>query len=133
MQDPTSATLKTCSIAMRFDAADLPKALELLLSAVGPTRAKHGCRSCHVDRDAIEPDRVRYEEEWDSGEALMRHVRSQDFLFVLLALDLCREEPEVRVADLSAQRGMGVLRNLRESGPGVGRDQARVRPHPRPA
>ncbi len=118
MPGSKSPTLKTFSIAMRFDASCKPRALELLVSASGPIRAKRGCRSCRVENDAVDPDRLHYEEEWDSEEAFRRHVRSEEFWRVLLATDLCCEEPEVAIGDLSVQYGMDTLRKLREAPPG---------------
>ena len=115
MQGPESVTLKTCSIDMRFNPDRLPRALELLLSAAGPIRAKRGCRTSRVERDAAEEGLVHYAEEWETEGAFVRHVRSDEFWRVLLAMDLCAEEPEVTIGDLSARRGMEALRRLRAS------------------
>lgn len=114
MTESPVSTLRTCSIAMRFDAAHLPRALELLLSACGPTQAKRGCRFCRVEREATGEGLVRYREEWDSDEAFQRHLRSDEFWRVLVAVDLCSEEPEVAIGDLVAQYGLEVLRRLRD-------------------
>lgn len=114
MAEAVSSTLRTCSIAMRFDAANLPRALELLLSACGPTQAKRGCRFCRVEREATGEGLVRYSEEWDSDEAFQRHLRSDEFWRVLVAVDLCSEEPEVAIGDLVAQYGLEALRRLRD-------------------
>jgi quinol monooxygenase YgiN len=107
--------LKTCSISMHFDAQRLPRAMELLHSAAGPIRAKRGCRSCRVENDLSEAGLIRYTEEWDAGEAFGRNVRSQDFWRVLVALDLCTEEPEVMICDVAAFFGIDTLKALRET------------------
>ncbi|MBE0616430.1 MAG: antibiotic biosynthesis monooxygenase [Proteobacteria bacterium] len=112
--------LQTCSIAMLFEPARLPQALEILASTVGPIRAKRGCKSCRVELDAGGERALRYSEEWDSEEAFHRHLRSEEFWRVLVAMDLCSEEPEVTIGELSAQYGLEALRKLRERPPGGG-------------
>lgn len=124
MQLPALEHVKTCSIGMHFSPDRLARALELLLSAAGPIRAKRGCRSSRVERDAVDEGLVRYVEEWDISDAFARHVRSEEFWRVLLAMDLCSEEPEVTIGDLSVQRGMDVLRHLREASPGAAQEAA---------
>ncbi|MBE0616516.1 MAG: antibiotic biosynthesis monooxygenase [Proteobacteria bacterium] len=126
MSDTLALSLKTCSIAMRFDAAHLPRALELLVSASGPTRVKRGCRACRIEQEAEGEGVVRYTEEWDSDEAFHRHLRSDEFWRVLLAMDLCSEEPEVAVGALSARYGLEALRELRETPSDVDQEPERV-------
>lgn len=111
---PIPQTLKTCSIAMRFNPEALQHALDLLLLGTGPIRAKRGCRSCRVERDASEEGLVRYSEEWESDEAFGRHLQSEEFWRVLLAMDMCSEEPEVAIGALSAQYGLEALQVMRE-------------------
>jgi len=98
---------------MRFDALRLPRALELLSSAVGTIRAKAGCSACHVSNDLTEVGPILYFEEWESAAAFRRHVQSDEFWRVLVAMDLCAEPPEVTICELSAIRGMDYLRQLR--------------------
>jgi len=114
MPDQIPSAMKTCTIAMRFDPAAVPRALELLFSASGPIRAKRGCKSCRVQKDASDPCLLRYAEEWISEDAFRRHIRSEEFWRVLVAMDLCSEEPEVAIGDLSVRYGMDVLRKIRE-------------------
>jgi quinol monooxygenase YgiN len=98
---------------MRFSPADANSAVQLLLSAVGRTEAELGCQACTVARDAADENRVRYSETWDSEAAFQRHVQSEEFRRVLVAMDMCCEEPQVVVGNLSGQRGMTHLQELR--------------------
>ncbi len=100
---------------MQFDRNVLPRALGLLRSAAGPTQAKRGCRACRVEQDATERGVLHYREEWDSEEAFRRHVRSDEFWPVLVAMDLCTEEPQVTIGDLRAHGGLQSLLALRGS------------------
>lgn len=106
-------TLSTISIDMRFLPADAEGAIQLLRSVAGITEAKSGCHACSVLRDAVEEDRLRYREEWDSEPSFRRHLQSGEFQRVLLAMDMSREEPQVLVGNLSGISGMESLRELR--------------------
>jgi quinol monooxygenase YgiN len=104
----------TCSIDMRFKGQKLGQAVQLLVSAVGCTEAKAGCRECRVVRDATEGDRVRYSEQWDSEPAFHRHLKSDEFHRVLVAMELSCEEPKVVVGNLIGHRGIAHLQEMRE-------------------
>jgi quinol monooxygenase YgiN len=64
--------------------------------------------------DAADGGLVHYREEWESPEAFHKHVRSEEFRRVLIAVDLCCEEPRIVVGNLSGRNGMEHLRELRE-------------------
>ena len=104
----------TCVIDMRFTAAAVERAVQLLLSTVSRTESKSGCVSCSVGLDATEPTRVRYHEAWSTESAFRRHVRSEEFRRVLVAMDLCREEPEVTVGTIAGPRGIDFLLELHD-------------------
>jgi quinol monooxygenase YgiN len=116
MDSNNRLTLATCTIDMRFDSEKLDHAVRLLLSVQGDILRKNGCHDCNVGKDATEAGLVHYREEWESMDAFTRHVQSEEFRRVLIAMDLCCEEPRVVVADLSGQIGMEYLRKLREEG-----------------
>jgi quinol monooxygenase YgiN len=109
-------SLTTCAIDMRFADKDVQHAVRLLLSVKASILAKHGCHACEIGMEVSDPGLVLYREEWEQGEAFPRHVRSEEFRRVLIAVDLAREEPRIVVGDLSGQSGMGYLRSLREEG-----------------
>ena len=107
--------LATCSIQMQFAAADLVRAIELIRSAMEPIRVKPGCRDCQISKDVEEAGTLRYNEEWTSAEAFRQHVQSEDFWPILIAMDLCSTEPQVRIGDLVMRGGLRFLLGLRES------------------
>ena len=104
----------TCSIDMRFDPKDVDHAIRMLLSVRGSIQAKRGCRACEVGMEASEPGLVHYREEWETEDVFHQHVQSEEFLRVLIALDLCCEEPRIVVGNLSGHSGMEYLRKLLE-------------------
>jgi quinol monooxygenase YgiN len=105
--------LKTVLIEMRFLGAHEHDALRVLRSVTGITAAKSGCRACSVARDAADDELFRYREQWNSETAFLRHIRSDEFQRVLVAMDMCSEEPQVLVGNLSGTSGMDCLRELR--------------------
>ena len=98
--------LATCSIDMRFESKDMEHAVQLLLSVRRNIQAKRGCRACEVGMDAADAGLVHYLEEWESAEDFHQHVRSEEFRRVLIAVDLCCEEPKIVVGNLSGHTGM---------------------------
>jgi len=116
MDSSDRLNLATCSIDMRFASKDVDHAVQLLLSVKGNIQAKRGCRACAVGMEAAEPGLVHYREEWESAEVFHRHVRSEEFRRVLIAVDLCSEEPRIVVGNLSGHIGMAYLQKLREEG-----------------
>jgi quinol monooxygenase YgiN len=114
MDSNDKLSLVTCVIDMRFDPKDVDRAVSLLLSVKGSIQTKHGCRACDVGMEAADRSLVHYREEWESEERFHRHVRSEEFRRVLIAVDMCSEEPRILVGNLSGEIGMAHLRKVRE-------------------
>jgi len=104
-----------CSIDMQFEPKDVDHAIRMLLSVRGSIHAKRGCSACVVGVEASEQDRVHYREEWESEDVFHRHVQSEEFRRILIAVDLCCEEPRIVVGNLHGLGGMAYLRKLREN------------------
>ena len=109
----------TCQAEMRLAAGEVDRAVKLLLAVVERIKAKAGCRACWVSRDAGDPCRIRYNEIWISDTAFRTHVRSEEFRHVLVALDMCCEEPTVTIGELAGRTGIEYLQEIRE---GLGPD-----------
>ena len=114
MTSDEKLALTTCAIEMRFASQDVENAVLLLLSVKENIQAKHGCRACRVGMDAADAGLVHYLEEWESAELFHKHVRSEEFRRVLIAMDLCCEEPRIVTGSLSGNIGMAYLRKVRE-------------------
>lgn len=114
MKLASDVELVTLTIEMNVRPEVQGQALQLLRSGVGLTEAKAECQSCRVSRDALDDNRLRYSETWTSVAAMQRHVQSEAFRRVLTAMDLCSEEPQVIIGNLSGHSGMAYLRELRE-------------------
>ena len=99
---------------MHLPLKEMENALRLLLSVKDRVQAKPGCLFCLVSRNANEEDGLYYTEKWETEAAFRRHVRSEEFQRVLIAMDLCSEEPQIVVGDLLGRGGIEYLRQMRE-------------------
>ena len=115
MESSDRLSFATCSIDMRFDPKDVDHAVRMLLSVRGSSQAKRGCRACEVGMEASELGLVHYREEWESEDVFHQHVQSEEFRRVLIAMDLCCEEPRIVFGNLSGRTGMADLLKLREN------------------
>lgn len=100
-----------CSIDMSFPPAAVEQGLQLLCSAVGMIESKPGCQTCSVARDAADAARIHYKETWESEALFRRHALSEEFRRILIAMDMCREEPDVVIGNFSGQ-GLTYLKQL---------------------
>ena len=55
-----------------------------------------GCFSCHVYGEIEKKNIVMLEEVWKSEKDLERHLRSDEFWNLLLAMEFAIEQPEIR-------------------------------------
>lgn len=87
-------------------------AQELLLTTVARTNSKYECQDCRVITNAQDPTRIQYVEKWDSEAEFISHARSNEFLRVLNAIDLCSEMPEVKVERLFTDSGLDCFKQI---------------------
>jgi quinol monooxygenase YgiN len=104
----------TLSIDLRFTEENAAQAIQLLVAGCGRTEAKPGCQQCRVCKDTVKGNRVRYTESWNTQADFDRHLQSEEFRRVLVALDMCCEEPEVAVGNFSGHTGLLHLQQMRE-------------------
>lgn len=104
----------TLTIDLHFTAENAAQAIQLLRSGCGRTEAKPGCQQCRVSKDTVEGNRVRYTEIWNTQAGFDRHLQSEEFRRVLVALDMCCEEPEVAVGNFSGHTGLLHLQQMCE-------------------
>jgi quinol monooxygenase YgiN len=102
----------TLMIDMRFATGRTDQGVQLLVSVGGRIEAKQGCQSFSVARDAVDADRIHYRETWASEAALQRHVQSEEFRRILVAMDMCSEEPQVAIGNFAGHTGLVYLQKL---------------------
>jgi len=115
MNSRNDTDVLTCVIEMLFNEEQVEHAVQLLLSTIDRTESKTGCQSCSVARDAVEARRVRYNEIWKNEVVFRKHVQSEEFQRVLVAMDMSCEKPTVTVGTLTGQTGIAYLLGLHGS------------------
>lgn len=90
-------------------------AVRTITALTGLTRSKSGCLACnlysHVDND----DTLQLVEKWDSAESLKRHIASEQYGFLIQALELAVEPPEVEFHTVTNTVGLPFVEEIRLS------------------
>lgn len=87
--------------------------IEILRSVQDLTRPLLGCAGCWLSEEDSLDNHVRYTEQWESKEALEEHVRSELYRRVLAAIELSRQNPEVKFYFTTETRGFDLIESLR--------------------
>ncbi len=90
------------------------KILEILVSVARHAKLLHGCTGCALCEESGDGNAVLYLETWESREALYRHVRSALYIRVLHAMDLASAPPEISFYEISGEKGLELIQELRE-------------------
>ena len=70
---------------------------DALLTLIEPTRAEDGCVVYELLQDTSDPTRFTFVEEWESDEALDKHMETEHFLAaVARATEFLGAPPEIR-------------------------------------
>ena len=104
----------TLSVDLCFSEENADQAIQLLISGCGKIEAKPGCQQSRVSKDTEKGTHVRYTEIWNTQADFDRHLQSEEFRRVLVALDLSAEEPEVAVGNFSGHTGLRYLQKMRD-------------------
>ncbi len=87
--------------------------MELLRSVKDLARPDPGCVGCWLSEEDFLHNHVRYAEQWETEEALYDHIRSDLYRRVLAAMELSRQEPEVRFYYCFQTKGLEVIEAAR--------------------
>ena len=101
------------SLRVKAPAGRRDKILKTLGSVLGPTRVLRGCLSCRLYQDLENRNVLTLIEEWESQEALDRHVRSDHYRKILAVMDLASEPPEIQFRSVASMAGMERIEQLR--------------------
>jgi quinol monooxygenase YgiN len=89
------------------------EALKILRSIVEQCRVQPGCLSSSMYEDLDEENVIMIEEMWQDEEALERHLRSEEYLNLLLVLEMARRKPEIRFDTISSSTGIETIEKAR--------------------
>jgi quinol monooxygenase YgiN len=89
------------------------EALKILRSIVEQCRVQPGCLSSCIYEDLDEENVIMIEEMWQDEEALQRHLRSEEYLNLLLVLEMALRQPEIRFDTISSSTGIETIEKAR--------------------
>ena len=92
--------------------------LEILISMAERSRFEEGCINSRVYQDVDSEPVFMIDQLWGSGEDLERHLRSEEFRKVLLAMEMSLEPPEIRFEEVSRSTGVETIEKARSALPG---------------
>ncbi len=101
------------SLRLLLSEPDRHRVISSLTPVIGWTRVQPGCRVCHLLTDPDDLRVVVLWEEWDTQDALDRHLRSEQYRRVLAAIELAQEAPEIRFDIVETRGGFEVVEAAR--------------------
>ena len=88
--------------------------IELLRSVQDLARPSPGCVGCWLSEEDALQNYIRYAEQWESEEALHDHIRSELYRRLLAAMELSRQEPEVKFYYCNKTKGLELIEAARQ-------------------
>jgi quinol monooxygenase YgiN len=101
------------TIRMTIPSPKSGEALKILRSLAELCRYDSGCLSCHIYGDLQEKNILALEEVWKSEEDLTRHLRSEEYHNLLLAMEMAIKQPEIRFDTISSSTGIETIERAR--------------------
>jgi quinol monooxygenase YgiN len=101
------------AIRMKMPSQKVREALEILRSFSERTRVQPGCISSRIYRDVNEKHVIMIEEHWMTQEDLERHLCSDEYLNMLLVVEMSDERPEIRFSTFQHSAGVETIEKTR--------------------
>jgi quinol monooxygenase YgiN len=89
------------------------EALKILRSITDQCSDYHGCLSCHIYEDLQEKNILIFEQAWRADEDLDLHIRSDEYLNLLLVLEMALQQPEIRFDKIAHSTGIETIEKAR--------------------
>ncbi len=93
------------------------EAVKILRSMAERSWGKTGFLDCHLYKDVQDENVLTYEETWRSEEDLTHHLRSEEYLTILMVMEMALKLPEVSFRTVSATSGMETIEKARNFTP----------------
>ena len=90
--------------------------LEILRTIERVVRGRAGCEDCAIYEQSGGEKAILYLDQWLTPEDLSRHIQSDLYLRVLLAMELAARAPEISFHEISGTRGLPWIETLRAHG-----------------
>ncbi len=98
------------TIRIVADSEDIDKIIEILSLVKGQVAGKAGCTSCHILQEVNNGNCISYEELWENQEQFNKHICSNLYQKILVAIDMSSQPPVVKFSTISSVTGMELLR-----------------------
>ena len=89
--------------------------VQALRSLIGPTQAERGCRGCHLQQDADDPNLLTFSEEWEQQSDLDRHMASGDYHRLLVVMDMASAPPNTAIYEVMSESALDRIAAARGS------------------
>ena len=89
------------------------EALKILRSMAEQCRFDDGCLGWHIYGDLLENNVIMFEEIWSTEEDLEAHMRSEEYLNLLLVMEMALKQPEIRFDTISTSTGIETIEKAR--------------------
>jgi quinol monooxygenase YgiN len=87
--------------------------IDVLRSVVSPTRAEPGCLDCRLYEDVTAEGVLTLVEDWATPADFERHLRTEEYRLLLVAMELSSVPPDVRFHEVSRTMGMEAIHAAR--------------------
>jgi quinol monooxygenase YgiN len=94
-----------------------PQMIQLLASIRGRIRANAECLACEIYEEAEAERAMLYLEQWTTNEAFSKHICSDLYRRILVAIELSSIAPELQFFNTAEQNGMALIHQLRTQTP----------------
>jgi quinol monooxygenase YgiN len=114
--DPSAEKEKhmiVATIRMTIPPPKRREALQIIRSVAEQCRDNPGCLSCHIYGDLHEKNVLMLEEVWRTEEDLDLRIRSDEYLNLLLVLEMALKQPEIRFDTVSSSTGIETIEKAR--------------------
>jgi len=101
------------TVRMTIASQKRDEVLKILRSMAEQCRYDPGCLSCHIYGDLQEKDVFVLEQAWRAEEDLDLHLRSGEYLNLLLVLEMSIKQPEIRFDTIASSMGIEAIEKAR--------------------
>ena len=91
------------------------EAQKILMSLAERTRVESGCINCNIYQGIDDTNIIMIDQLWQSNEDLERHLRSDDYLKLLLIVEMALKKPEIRFDTISNSTGFDTIEKDRST------------------
>ncbi len=109
------------TIRMLIPSRKRHEVLGFLNAVVERCKFEAGCISCRLYQGVEVEHLVLLEHLWEKEEDLERHLQSDEYRKVLLAIDMALEPPEIRFETISRTTGFETIKKARKIAPKGGK------------